>query len=177
MGQVTSPRLWPRTLESARDRARSTIAGYDPAVRRRAIWTLVAVVLVMAGALGGMSLYRHATYGIKYSEHQPNVAVSEGGIFTIVVQDRGPSVGDDWTASVSDETTISQIRSTLIPSSFLDPWFGPKKGGGGGQRLITFRAKAAGNATVTLRNCFQGCRDDRTRSLSRSVSWTVSVAR
>jgi inhibitor of cysteine peptidase len=146
-------------------------------VRRRAIWTLAAVVLVVAGSVGGMAVYRRATYGIKYGEHQPNVAVSEGGIFTIVVRDRGPSVGDNWTASVSDEATVSPIRSTLIPSSFLDPWFGPKKGGGGGQRLITFRAKAPGNATVTLRNCFQGCWDGRTRALSRSVSWSVSVTR
>jgi hypothetical protein len=132
---------------------------------------------VVTGMVGGTALYRRATYGTKYGEDQQSVAASEGRLFTVVIRDRGPSVGDNWTASVSDETTISQLRSTLIPSSFLDPWFGPKKGGGGGQRLFTFRAKASGTATVTLSNCFQGCWDDRTRTLSRSVSWTVSVAR
>jgi hypothetical protein len=137
----------------------------------------LAVVVVAAGALGGVTLYRRANYGTKYGEDRQSVTVSEGGLFTIVIRDRGPSVGDNWTPSVSDETTISLVRSTLIPSSFLDPWFGPKKGGGGGQRLFTFRAKGPGKATVTLRNCFQGCWDDRTRALSRAVIWNVSVAR
>lgn len=72
-----------------------------------------------------------------------------------------------------------QVRSTLIADSLSDRLFGPAPGsggGGGGQRLITFKAKSAGTTTITLSNCFQGCGNERTRALSRSVSWTVTVA-
>ena len=69
------------------------------------------------------------------------------------------------------------MGSTLEMSKLKDRLFGPEPGGGEGQRLITFRATAPGAATVTLKNCFQGCYNDRTRAESREVRWTVTVAR
>jgi len=141
------------------------------------IWLLVAVVLAAAGVWGGVVLYRQATYGSRYAEQQNDVKASVGDVFTLVVPDRGASVGDDWTASIADGAVVSQERSELIADSLRDRWFGAAPGGGGGDRLITFRAKAPGTTQITLSNCFQGCRDEQTRALSRSVSWTVTVER
>jgi Chagasin family peptidase inhibitor I42 len=150
---------------------------YSPGVRHWLIWLLAAVVLAVAGVWGGLALYRQATYGHRYAEQQHDVKVSAGDLFTLVVPDRGESIGDQWTASVSDEGVVSQAGSTLIADNLLDRWFGADKGGGAGQRLITFRAKAPGTAQITLSNCFQGCNSERTRAESRSVSWNVTVER
>jgi hypothetical protein len=141
------------------------------------IWSVVAIALAVAGVWGGIALYRQATYGPRYTEQQLDIKVSAGDIFTLVVQDRGPSVGDGWTASTADQAVVSQERSELIPDSLRDRWFGAQPGGGGGERLITFRAKAAGTTQITLSNCFQGCNNEQTRALSRSVSWNVTVER
>lgn len=149
---------------------------YSPGVRRWMVWSLVAVVLVVA-TIGGVAIYRKATYGTRYGEAEQNVTTSVDSVFTLVVPDRGPSVGDYWTASADDPALAEQVRSTLIADNVIDRWFGPAIGGGAGQRLITFRAKAAGTTTITLTNCFQGCDNERTRAESRTVSWRVTVER
>lgn len=141
------------------------------------IWSLIAVIVAAAGVWGGTALYRQTTYGARFAEQQPDVKVSSGDIFTLVVPDRGPSVGDDWTASIADETVVSQKESILVADSLMDRWFGAAPGGGGGQRLVTFRAKAPGTTQVTLKNCYRGCDTDENRAESRSVSWTVTVSR
>lgn len=141
------------------------------------IWSLVVVVLAVAGVWGGIAVYRQATYGTRYAEQQRDVKASVGDVFTLVVPDRGPSVGDDWTATVADGAVVAQEKSELSPDSLRDRLFGAQPGGGGGDRLITFRATAPGTTEVTLNNCFQGCRDQRTKDLSRSVSWQVTVER
>jgi len=146
-------------------------------MRHWLIWLSVAVVLAVAGVWGGLALYRQATYGPRHAEQDQEVRVSAGDVFTLIVPDRGESIGDRWTASVSDEGVVSQAGSTLIADNLFDRWFGAGKGGGAGQRLITFRAKAPGTAKVTLSNCFQGCDNERTRAESRSVSWNVTVVR
>jgi Chagasin family peptidase inhibitor I42 len=141
------------------------------------IWSLVAVVLLVAGVVGGLAFYRNATYGARYGEGEQSVAVSAGDVFSLVVPDRGASVGDDWTASTMDDAVLAQTHSTLVADNLLDRWFGPAPGGGGGQRLFTFRAKTPGKAKITLTNCFQGCDTERTRAESRTVTWSVTVSR
>ncbi|HZM76597.1 MAG TPA: protease inhibitor I42 family protein [Candidatus Limnocylindrales bacterium] len=141
------------------------------------IWSLVAVVLAVAGVWGGIALYRQATYGSRYAEQQRDVKASVGDVFTLVVPDRGPSVGDDWTAAVADAAIVTEEKSELIPDSLSDRWFGAAPGGGGGDRLITFRAKAPGTTKITLTNCYRGCQTAQDQAESRSVSWNVTVER
>lgn len=141
------------------------------------IWSLVAIVLVVAGVWGGVAWHSQATYGPRYHEQQQAVKASAGDVFSLVVRDRGGSVGDNWTASVTDGAVAQQERSELIADSLKDRWFGAAPGGGGGDRLITFRAKAPGTTQITLTNCYRGCDNQENRAESRSVSWTVTVER
>jgi hypothetical protein len=145
-------------------------------MRRWLAWSLVAVVLLVAAVVGGVASYRRVTYGSRYAEAKTSVSADKGSVFTLVVPDRGASVGDRWTAAVADPAVAEQVRSRLIADSLSDRLFGAALGGGGGQRLITFKAKSAGTTTITLSNCFQGCDNERTQADSRSVSWTVTVA-
>jgi len=78
---------------------------------------------------------------------------------------------------VADGAVAAQERSELIADSLRDRWFGAAPGGGRGDRLITFRAKAPGTTQITLTNCYRGCNSEETRAESRSVSWTVTVER
>jgi hypothetical protein len=146
-------------------------------MRRWLIWSLVAVVVLVAGVFAGLAIYRDAKYGTRYGESERTLSVASGEVFTLVVPDRGASVGDRWTASVSDGAVVAQVGSVLVADSLADRVFGPAPGGGGGQRLITFRAQNPGTATIVLSNCFQGCANERTRAASREVSWSVTVER
>jgi hypothetical protein len=141
------------------------------------IWSLVVIVLAVAGVWGGIALYRQATYGSRYAEQHSDVKASVGDVFTLVVPDRGPSIGDDWTASVADEAVVTQKNSELVPDSLKDRFFGAAPGGGGGQRMITFHAKAPGTTEITLTNCYRGCATAENKAQSRSVSWNVTVER
>jgi hypothetical protein len=143
-------------------------------MRRWLVWSLVAVVVLVAAAIGGVTLYRQATYGHRYGGGSA-VSTDKGSVFTLVVRDRGASVGDRWTATVADPAIVEQIRSELVADSWHDRVFGANAGGNGGDRYITFKAKSAGTTTITLSNCFQGCDNDRTRGLSQTISSTVTV--
>lgn len=134
-------------------------------------------MLAVAGVWGGIALYRQATYGSRYAEQQSDVKASVGDVFTLVVRDRGGSIGDDWSASVADGAVAEQKNSELVADSLSDRWFGAAPGGGGGERLITFRAKAPGTTQITLTNCYRGCNTAENKAESRSVSWTVTVER
>lgn len=137
----------------------------------------MAVALAAAGVGGGLTLYRQMTYGNRYDESRQDITVPSGTVFSLVVPDRGPSVGDKWTAGIYGDAEITQVHSTLIADNLFDRWFGPAPGGGGGQRVITFRADTPGTATITLENCYRGCDSERNRTESRSVSWDVTVSR
>jgi hypothetical protein len=141
------------------------------------IWSVVALIVAVAGVWGGVAWYRQATYGPRYAEQQQDVKASVGDVFSLVVRDRGGSVGDNWTASVADGAVASQVRSELIADSVADRLFGAAPGGGAGNRLITFRAKASGTTRITLANCYRGCATEDDKRESRSVSWTVTVER
>jgi len=56
------------------------------------VWSLVAVVLAVAGVWGGTALYQRFSYGIRYGEQEQNINVGVQDIFTLVVPDRGASV-------------------------------------------------------------------------------------
>ncbi|MCP2328845.1 hypothetical protein HDA40_007352 [Hamadaea flava] len=146
-------------------------------MRRWLIWSLVAVVAVVGAVVGGVAVYRAATYGDRYDAEHSAVTVSDGSVFTLVVRDRGASVGDYWTATVADPAIAEQVGSELVADSLSDRVFGAAPGGGAGERLITFKATAAGTTTITLSNCFQGCDNDRRKAASSTVSWTVTVER
>jgi hypothetical protein len=144
-------------------------------LRRRWLFALLAVVLVgLAGAAVVKGVQR-ARYGDAHDEGATTVAVDRGGRFTLAVPDRGASVGDHWIASVRPEGAVVLARSELIAGNIVDRVFGPAPGGGAGTRYLVFDARRSGPATVTLYNCFQACGDERTRALSREVTWTITI--
>jgi hypothetical protein len=140
-------------------------------------WWLVPVVLIVVavGAVIAVRGVQRARYGPVYDERTAAVSVDRGGRLTLSVPDRGASVGDHWTVQVRPDQGLELVRSQLIAHNLVDRLIGPANGGGGGHRYVTFDARRSGPVTVTLQDCFQGCRDDRTRAASRTVTWTVTV--
>lgn len=137
---------------------------------------LAVVLLLVAGGAGGYALWRHLTYGTVATEDDPVVRVDAGDRFSIAVPDRGASVGDWWTVKSSPEGPVALRGERMVPSNLSDRLFGPNPGGGGGTRYFVFDAKKPGTVTITLHNCFQGCRDAQSDGLSRTVEWQVTVS-
>lgn len=148
---------------------------YSPGMPRWLIWLVVAIIGTVAGVWGGTALNRQLTYGTRYTEQQKDVRVSVGDVFSLVVRDRGASVGDNWTATVAVGAVVSEEGTELIPDSLKDRLFGAAPGGGAGDRLIAFRAKAPGTTQITVANCYRGCATDENKAESRELSWTVTV--
>jgi hypothetical protein len=146
-------------------------------VRRWVVWwSLAAVVLIVAATAGSVVVYHKVTDGTLHGEPEQDIKTSAGSVFSLVVPDRGPSVGDGWSASASDAAVAEQVRSTVVADSLTGRWFGRPPRDELGQRRFTFRALAPGTTTITLTNCVRGCADERDRALSRTVSWNVTVA-
>ncbi|GAA3350511.1 hypothetical protein GCM10020358_76720 [Amorphoplanes nipponensis] len=139
------------------------------------MWSLAVVIIVVAGGWGVLTLRAHAIFGTKITEGEPAVRVGPGDRFSLAVPDRGASVGDSWSATVTPAGVLAAEGNRKVMSNFWDRVLGPEAGGGGGTRYFTYTAEARGTARVTLANCFQGCRDDYSRGISRSVTWTVTV--
>ncbi|MGC9669387.1 hypothetical protein ACNTMW_22880 [Planosporangium sp. 12N6] len=144
-------------------------------MRRRWWLALVAVVLVGLAGLVVVKGVQRARYGDVHTEGDGTVIVDHGHRFSLAVLDRGPSVGDHWTAAATPDGVIALVRSEQ-PDDDIASWvFGPLNGGGAGTRYFVFDARRAGSVTITLHNCFQGCRTDRTTAESRDAVWTVTV--
>jgi hypothetical protein len=133
-------------------------------------------VVVVAGAgWGGLVLYSRHVYGTVFTDSQLTVTVDAGDRFSLAVPDRGASVGDAWSTEViSADVLIAQGRRTRS-KSLLDRIGPPRLGGGQGTAYFLYDARAAGTATVTLSNCFQGCDHPTTKAESRDVTWTITV--
>jgi hypothetical protein len=145
-------------------------------VRRVVSIVVVVAVLAVAAALGGALIRRHVVYGTVLDASSPSVTVKVGDRFSLKVPDRGPSVGDRWSATAEPDGVVTLVGDELISNSLSDRLFGPSIGGGGGKHYFRFDAERAGQVTVTLTNCFQGCWDERTRAESTTVTWTVTVS-
>jgi hypothetical protein len=138
---------------------------------------LVLAALVLVGLVGVVVTtgIQRARYGDVHDEGAATVSVDRGHRFSLAVPDRGASVGDHWTAAVAPDGAAVLVRSEQ-PDANIAAWvFGPLNGGGAGTRYFVFDARRSGSVTITLHNCFQGCRDDSTRKESRDVAWTVKV--
>ncbi|GAA1808189.1 protease inhibitor I42 family protein [Planosporangium flavigriseum] len=143
--------------------------------RRRWIWALAAVVLVGVAGVAVVTGVQRSRHGEVHNGGTTTVAVERSHRFSLAVPDRGASVGDHWTAAVAPDGVVTLVRSEQAAGNLLDRLIGPNIGGGAGTRYFVFDARRPGSATITLHNCFQGCGDDRTRSESRDVTWTVTV--
>jgi hypothetical protein len=144
-------------------------------VRRVLSWSLAVAILLAAAVWGGLALHERATFGTKITEDELTVEVDEGDRFSLAVPDRGASVGDAWSATVKPDGVVATVEDRKVMSNVWDRVFGPEAGGGAGTRYFIYTAEAPGTVRVTLANCFQGCRDDYSRGLSREVTWTVTV--
>jgi hypothetical protein len=143
--------------------------------RRWWLWIPVAVVLVGLVGVAVAQGVRRARYGDVHAGAGAAFAVDRGHRFSVAVPDRGASVGDHWTAAVAPEGVVALVRNEQVAHNIFDRLLGPAIGGGAGTRYFVFDARRADPVTITLHNCFQGCRDDSTRSESREVVWTVTV--
>jgi inhibitor of cysteine peptidase len=144
-------------------------------VRRR--WWLGLVVLVLIGLAGlaTAKVVQWTRYGDVHPEGGSAVVVDHGHRFSLAVPDRGPSVGDHWTAAATPDGVVTLVRNEQVDGNIAAWVLGPAIGGGAGTRYFVFDARRAGSVTITLHNCFQGCRTDRTTAESRDVVWTVTV--
>jgi predicted secreted protein len=144
--------------------------------RRRWIVALAVVLLLVAGSAGGYAVWRHITYGAVATQDNTVVRVDTGERFSLAVPDRGASVGDSWTAKASPDGPVALHEQRMVASNLSDRLIGANAGGGGGTRYFVFDARKRGTVTITLHNCFQGCRDERTNDLSRTIEWQVTIS-
>ncbi|MEU8229344.1 hypothetical protein AB0C12_07035 [Actinoplanes sp. NPDC048967] len=144
-------------------------------MRRVLSWSLAVAILLAAAVWGGLTLRERATFGTKINEEDLTVEVDEGDRFSLAVPDRGASVGDAWSAAATPDGIVAAVEDRKVMSNVWDRVFGPEAGGGAGTRYFIYTAETPGTVRVTLANCFQGCRDDDSRGLSREVTWTVTV--
>jgi inhibitor of cysteine peptidase len=163
-----------RTLLKAGRRPGSGIA--IVALVRRALWTVaLTVVLAAAATWGGFAWHRHATYGTIAGEDRTSLTVARGDRLSLAVPDRGPSVGDSWSAVMAPDGVLTQVDNRMIMSSLADRIFGPLTGGGGGTRYFIYEADHSGAASVTVSNCFQGCDHPGKTAESRRITWRITV--
>jgi hypothetical protein len=137
------------------------------------LWSLAVVIVLAAGGWGAVALWEHTTFGRKITETELTVTVERGDRLSLAVHDRGASVGDSWSATVTPEGILTPVGNRKTMGNLGDRLFGPSAGGGGGTRYFSYTADAAGTARVSLTNCFQGC--DEPTPLSRTVTWQVTV--
>ncbi|WP_422770875.1 protease inhibitor I42 family protein [Plantactinospora sp. WMMC1484] len=144
--------------------------------RRVVLIGAALALLVVVVAVAGLAIRRQLRYGTIADQETASITVDVGDRFSLRVPDRGPSVGDRWSASADPADLVEQVGDELVSDSLGDRLFGPALGGGGGFRFFRFDAKQAGRATITLSNCFQGCHNERTRSQSTTTVWTVTIS-
>ena len=142
-------------------------------MRRVLSWSLAVMIVAAAGGWGAWVWWKHATYGRTITEAELTATVEAGDRFSLAVPDRGASVGDSWSATVTPEGVLTAVGNRKVISNVYDRIFGPAAGGGAGTRYFTYTAEAPGTARVTVTNCFQGC--DEPSPLSRSVAWQITV--
>jgi hypothetical protein len=133
-------------------------------------------VLLLAGlAVAAVMVRHHVVYGRVVDETQLTVTVHRGDRLSLAVPDAGASVGDEWSATVAPQGALTSVDSRLVPANLVDRLFGPAAGGGGGTRYFIYTAGRRGTATVRLVNCFQGGCGEPGDTISRAVTWTVTV--
>ncbi|MFY1669103.1 protease inhibitor I42 family protein [Plantactinospora sp. WMMB334] len=144
--------------------------------RRVVLICAALALLVVVAAVVGLVIRRQIRYGAIADQETGSISVDVGDRFSLRVPDRGPSVGDRWSASTEPAGLVEQVGDELVSDSLGDRLLGPALGGGGGFRYFRFDAERAGQVTITLSNCFQGCRNERTRSRSTATVWTVTIS-
>ncbi|WP_189334981.1 protease inhibitor I42 family protein [Actinoplanes ianthinogenes] len=143
---------------------------------RRVAGLVLAVLVVVAGAGWGLYAWRrHATYGTMADQQELKVTLATGDRLTLVVPDRGASIGDHWTAQLPDSGVLRAVDERFTYSSVHDRLFGPALGGGSGTRYFIFEASTPGEVTVTLTNCFRGCKFPADKAESTATTWLVTV--
>ncbi|MFC6017439.1 protease inhibitor I42 family protein [Plantactinospora solaniradicis] len=140
------------------------------------IGVALVVVLIAVVAVAGPAVRRNLRYGTVLDRETASATVDVGDPFSVRVPDRGASVGDDWTASADPADRVALVGDELVSDSLIDRLFGAANGGGGGTRYFRFDAERAGQVTITVTNCFQGCGNERTRAASETVTWTVTIS-
>jgi len=149
-----------------------------------AAWGLAAVLLVGGTAWAVAAIRHHLIYGTVFDEKALRPRIERGERFSLAVPDRGASVGDEWSATVSPDAVLRahgdrQVMNDPIDRLFgshIGGLFGPHIGGGEGTRYFTYVAGRTGTVTVQLTNCFQGlCHSGRIDPWSRAVTWTITV--
>jgi hypothetical protein len=145
--------------------------------RHIVVWSLAALVLVGGTTWATLTIRHHLLYGTVFDEQSLRPTVEHGQRFSLAVPDRGASVGDEWSATVSPDGLLRAQGDRQVMSSLVDRIFGAEPGGGAGTRYFSYTASRPGTVTVQLSNCFQGlCHSGRTDPWSRGVTWTITVS-
>jgi hypothetical protein len=144
---------------------------------RRIVLAILAGVVLVGGTTWAVLAIRHRIqFGQVFDESDLHPAVAKGDRFSIAIPDRGGSVGDEWSATVTPADAVSAKGNVKVMSNLMDRVFGPLDGGGAGTRFFTYVADQPGTVTVKLFNCFQGlCKNRNPDPYSRGVTWTITV--
>ena len=130
--------------------------------------------MLLVGGLtwGGIALHRYETYGTEFTESDLTVTVEAGDRFSLAVLDRGPSVGDSWSAAPSP-LLIVQGERTRYDNALAG--FGQELAGCcRGTTFFIFDTETTGTTQVTLTNRFQSGHDPSDPE-NRSVTWQITV--
>jgi len=145
--------------------------------RHRAVVIIAGIAVVVVAAAGALAprAWHRLRYGAEYRASATTVLVAAGDRFSLVVDDRGASVGDSWSVQQQPDPDVARfVRDDLVTP--LRIRIGrPAAGCCAGTRYFTFDAHGPGRTTIVLRNCFQGCDNARTRQASTAPRWTVIV--
>jgi hypothetical protein len=142
---------------------------------RIVLWSLVATTVWCALNWSAYRLYEHRTYGAIHDESTLSITVHKGDRLSLEVPDRGASVGDEWSATVDPVAALTPVENRMVLGALHDRLFGPLVGGGAGNRYFIYTAGRPGPATVRLYNCFQGGCDRPGDTISRGVTWKITV--
>jgi inhibitor of cysteine peptidase len=144
--------------------------------KRIVAWSLAALLLIGATTWATQAIRHHLLYGTVFDETELRPRVEQGTRFSLAVPDKGASVGDEWSATVSSGDALLVAGDRQVMSNLFDRVFGPQVGGGAGTRYFTYVARRPGTVTVQLYNCFRGlCRSGLNDPWSRGVTWTITV--
>jgi hypothetical protein len=139
------------------------------------LWSLLATTIWCALNWAAFRLYEHRTYGTIHTETDLSLTIEQGQRFSLEVPDRGASVGDQWSATVDQPSALAPVENRKVMGGLADRLFGPQVGGGAGSRYFIYSAAKPGLVTVRLYNCFQGGCDQPGDTISRGVTWQITV--
>lgn len=130
---------------------------------KKLIWMLVTAMLlssILAGCAAS-SVPDEKVYG----KEDTQISVSTGDELTIEL-DENPTTGYQWSVAIGDESVIELSKDDYVSDNQDE-----NVAGAGGTRVLTFKAKAAGNTVINMvyERSWEKSEDDETLAFQIEV--------